>query len=96
MSDRSRHHPPRPGPQPGKEVREIKTLVNLMNEFGLVELEIEDKNGKVRLVRARPTDLGANPASHAAPVRETAAWRAEGARSGTQRMTAGEDRKSVV
>ncbi len=34
------------------EVREIKALINLMNEHGLVELEIEDKKGKVRLVRA--------------------------------------------
>ena len=33
------------------EVKEIKALVALMNEFGLVELEIEDKKGKVRLVR---------------------------------------------
>ncbi len=34
------------------EVKEIKALVALMNEYGLVELEIEDKKGKVRLVRA--------------------------------------------
>ncbi len=34
------------------EVKEIKTLIALMNEFGLIELEIEDKKGKVRLVRA--------------------------------------------
>jgi acetyl-CoA carboxylase biotin carboxyl carrier protein len=33
------------------EVREIKALLALMNEHGLVELEIEDKKGKVRLVR---------------------------------------------
>src|SRR6266849_2536488 len=33
------------------EVREIKTLLALMQEYGLVELEIEDKKGKVRLVR---------------------------------------------
>jgi acetyl-CoA carboxylase biotin carboxyl carrier protein len=38
------------------EVREIKTLIALMREHGLIELEIEDKKGKVRLVR------GANPA----------------------------------
>ena len=34
------------------EVRELKTLLTLMQDFGLVELEIEDKKGKVRLVRA--------------------------------------------
>jgi len=34
------------------EVRELKTLLALMQDFGLVELEIEDKKGKVHLVRA--------------------------------------------
>jgi acetyl-CoA carboxylase biotin carboxyl carrier protein len=34
------------------EVREIRTLLGLMQDFGLIELEIEDKKGKVRLVRA--------------------------------------------
>jgi acetyl-CoA carboxylase biotin carboxyl carrier protein len=34
------------------ELRELKTLLALMREFGLSELEIEDKKGKVRLVRA--------------------------------------------
>jgi acetyl-CoA carboxylase biotin carboxyl carrier protein len=47
------------------EVRELKTLLALMQEFGLVELEIEDKKGKVRLVRASVAAMGA-PA--AAPV----------------------------
>ncbi|MGH7865867.1 MAG: acetyl-CoA carboxylase biotin carboxyl carrier protein [Candidatus Binataceae bacterium] len=34
------------------ELRDLKALINLMHEHGLVELEIEDKKGKVRLVRA--------------------------------------------
>jgi acetyl-CoA carboxylase biotin carboxyl carrier protein len=33
------------------ELREIKALLALMRDFGLSELEIEDKKGKVRLVR---------------------------------------------
>jgi len=33
------------------ELRELKALLNLMHENGLVELELEDKKGKVRLVR---------------------------------------------
>jgi acetyl-CoA carboxylase biotin carboxyl carrier protein len=33
------------------DVRELKALLNLMHEHGLVELEIEDKKGKIRLVR---------------------------------------------
>lgn len=42
------------------EVREIKALLVLMNEFGLVELEIEDKKGKVRLVRGAAAGLSGN------------------------------------
>jgi len=34
------------------ELREIKALLALMRDFGLSELEIEDKKGKVRLVRS--------------------------------------------
>jgi hypothetical protein len=47
------------------EVRELKTLLALMQDFGLVELEIEDKKGKVRLVRAgaAATPLAAPPAA---------------------------------
>src|ERR1700728_4202491 len=33
------------------EQREIKALLALMQEYNLVELEIEDKKGKIRLVR---------------------------------------------
>jgi acetyl-CoA carboxylase biotin carboxyl carrier protein len=44
------------------EVREIKALITLMNDFGLTELEIEDKKGKIRLVRgAAPTADHAHP-----------------------------------
>jgi len=34
------------------EAREIKALLDLMQEYGLIELEVEDKKGKIRLVRA--------------------------------------------
>jgi acetyl-CoA carboxylase biotin carboxyl carrier protein len=33
------------------EVREIKALLTLMHEYGLTELEVEDRKGKIRLVR---------------------------------------------
>ncbi|HUN59961.1 MAG TPA: acetyl-CoA carboxylase biotin carboxyl carrier protein [Candidatus Binataceae bacterium] len=33
------------------EPREIKALLELMKEYGLLELAIEDKKGKIRLVR---------------------------------------------
>ncbi|HEY2525412.1 MAG TPA: acetyl-CoA carboxylase biotin carboxyl carrier protein [Candidatus Binataceae bacterium] len=41
------------------ELRELKALLALMRDFGLSELEIEDKKGKVRLVRA-----AGSPAEH--------------------------------
>ncbi len=47
------------------EAKEIKALVVLMNEYGLVELEIEDKKGKVRLVRDGSAGL---PAAAAMPT----------------------------
>jgi len=53
------------------EVRELKTLLALMQDFGLVELEIEDKKGKVRLVRA-----GVAASVVAAPAPPAAAPRA--------------------
>ena len=52
------------------EVREIKTLLVLMREHGLIELEIEDKKGKIRLVRganAAPGLIQAGAASQAHP-----------------------------
>lgn len=48
------------------DVEEIRKLVRLMEETGLTELEIEDRSGKVRLVRGaarRP----ARPAADASP-----------------------------
>jgi acetyl-CoA carboxylase biotin carboxyl carrier protein len=51
------------------EVREIKALIALMNDHGLVELEIEDKKGKVRLVRGPlAPSLEANSQPNSAPV----------------------------
>jgi acetyl-CoA carboxylase biotin carboxyl carrier protein len=35
------------------EIEEIRKLIRLMEEAGLLELEIEDRSGKVRLVRGR-------------------------------------------
>jgi acetyl-CoA carboxylase biotin carboxyl carrier protein len=50
------------------EVRELKTLLALMQDFGLVELEIEDKKGKVRLVRAGVSASAVASLPAAAPV----------------------------
>jgi acetyl-CoA carboxylase biotin carboxyl carrier protein len=45
------------------ELREIKALIALMREHELVELEIEDKKGKVRLVRASADRAGREAAA---------------------------------
>ena len=42
------------------EVREIKTLIALMSDHGLVELEIEDRKGKIRLVRGSMDSIVGN------------------------------------
>jgi acetyl-CoA carboxylase biotin carboxyl carrier protein len=68
------------------EVREIKALLVLMQEYGLTELEIDDKKkGKVRLVRGSPEGNSAAPAprsrAESAPrhVRAPAAGQSGGA-----------------
>ncbi|MGH7813439.1 MAG: acetyl-CoA carboxylase biotin carboxyl carrier protein [Candidatus Binataceae bacterium] len=50
------------------EAREIKTLLALMREYGLTELEIEDKKGKVRLVRGTAGGGEADAGNRAAAV----------------------------
>ena len=57
------------------DVRELKALVNLMKDNGVIELEIEDKKGKVRLVRGRAAQQDPLPAEDgvvAAPSRASA------------------------
>jgi acetyl-CoA carboxylase biotin carboxyl carrier protein len=52
------------------ELREIKALLALMRDFGLSELEIEDKKGKVRLVRGNSGDgQSEHPAAAPNPVK---------------------------
>ncbi len=49
----------------GMELRDIKALIALMRENGLIELEVEDKKGKVRLVRT--LEPGAQSPARSAP-----------------------------
>ncbi len=59
------------------ELKEIRTLIALMNEHGLLELEIEDKKGKVRLVRAgAKADAGGSGLDHSAPAPKPVASKA--------------------
>ncbi len=69
------------------EARDLKALLVLMQEYGLVELEIEDKKGKVRLVRghrdqatpaAEPAKVASRAAVPAAPKRTSAGIKADG------------------
>lgn len=48
------------------ELRDIRALIALMRENGLLELEVEDKKGKVRLVRG--ADFGGEIAPRPAPT----------------------------
>ena len=67
------------------EVREIKALIALMNDHGLVELEIEDKKGKVRLVRGTLAPaLEANSQPHPAAVSLKPGKHRAGAKVGVQ------------
>ncbi|HTR61820.1 MAG TPA: acetyl-CoA carboxylase biotin carboxyl carrier protein [Candidatus Binataceae bacterium] len=69
------------------EVREIKALVTLMNEHGLVELEIEDKKGKVRLVRgslARAIETNSEPHPAPAPAPKAAKAKPAAPRGGSK------------
>ena len=50
------------------EPREIKALLELMQEYGLVELQIEDKKGKIRLVRGAMTPATAHHESAPRPT----------------------------
>jgi acetyl-CoA carboxylase biotin carboxyl carrier protein len=42
-----------------KDARDIKALLVLMQDYGVVELEIEDRRGKVRLVRGSTQSIEA-------------------------------------
>ncbi len=62
------------------DVRELRALLNLMAENGVVELEIEDKKGKVRLVRGGATTNDHQPANSTAVVAPSKTALAKGQR----------------
>jgi oxaloacetate decarboxylase alpha subunit len=51
------------------DVEEIRKLIRLMEEAGLTKLEIEDRSGKVRLVRGAKRRAGGRAAEDAATSR---------------------------
>jgi acetyl-CoA carboxylase biotin carboxyl carrier protein len=49
------------------DLRKLKTLIDLVSESNISELEITEADGKVRIVKADPTAVAA-PAVYAAPA----------------------------
>jgi acetyl-CoA carboxylase biotin carboxyl carrier protein len=70
------------------EVKEIKALLSLMQDYGLVELEIEDKKGKVRLVRGVGENNQGSP--------QSAATRAPSAPRAGRQPAAGQPREAIT
>jgi acetyl-CoA carboxylase biotin carboxyl carrier protein len=70
------------------ELRELKALLALMRDFGLSELEIQDRKGKVRLVRPIARDDNAIAAHTASQPGKTRAVSEVSAASGRVQMSA--------
>ena len=49
------------------DLRKLKTLIDLVSESNISELEITEADGKVRIVKADPTAVAAGPIAYAAP-----------------------------
>jgi acetyl-CoA carboxylase biotin carboxyl carrier protein len=75
---------PEPPARALSDARELKKLTALMEESGLVELEIESGGEKVRLVRGRVVE----PASMTSPPQTRAARREADADAGARAITA--------
>lgn len=87
------------GRDSGMELRDIRTLIALMRENGLTELEIEDKKGKIRLVRG--ADFGGEPtprqpsAQPPQPRVRQAQPKAPSAAAGTESLELGENQAVI-
>jgi acetyl-CoA carboxylase biotin carboxyl carrier protein len=55
------------------DLRKLKTLIDLVSESNISELEITEADGKVRIVKADPSLVAAGPVAYAAPVLAPAA-----------------------
>jgi acetyl-CoA carboxylase biotin carboxyl carrier protein len=55
------------------DLRKLKTLIDLVSESNISELEITEADGKVRIVKADPNLVAAGPVAYAAPVLAPAA-----------------------
>jgi len=60
---------PSPRPDAAMDLRKLKTLIDLVSESNISELEIAEADGKVRIVKASAQAApAAAPATHAAPL----------------------------
>jgi len=50
------------------DLRKLKTLIDLVSESNISELEITEADGKVRIVKADPASVAMVPAASVAPV----------------------------
>ncbi len=50
------------------DLRKLKTLIDLVSESNISELEITEADGKVRIVKADPAGVAMVPAAHFAPA----------------------------
>ena len=57
-----------PDPDTPMDLRKLKTLIDLVSESNISELEIAEADGKVRIVKASAQAAPAPLASHAAPL----------------------------
>ena len=55
------------------DLRKLKTLIDLVSESNISELEITEADGKVRIVKADPAVVAAQPVYAAAPAAPIAA-----------------------
>jgi acetyl-CoA carboxylase biotin carboxyl carrier protein len=55
------------------DLRKLKTLIDLVSESNISELEITEADGKVRIVKADPNLVAAGPVAYAAPQMAPAA-----------------------
>ena len=50
------------------DLRKLKTLIDLVSESNISELEITEADGKVRIVKSDPAAVTAGPVAYAAPL----------------------------
>jgi len=50
------------------DLRKLKTLIDLVSESNISELEITEADGKVRIVKSDPAAVAAGPIAYAAPL----------------------------